>query len=112
MPNEQSHYIKEQYPHQRIYERDDFKCRYCGWDGKESFQKFFVANLGVDHIKPIYAGGTDDDSNLVLACHACNLYKGKQDCSNFEEAREFVFNKRKEAENWYSRFVLSANKNK
>jgi len=29
----------------------------------------------VDHLVPRSAGGTDDDSNLVLACATCNLAK-------------------------------------
>ena len=95
----------DQYPYQHIFERDNFTCRYCGWDGRESFEKFFIANFSIDHIKPIVLGGNVDDSNLALSCHSCNLYKGQQDCQNFEEARKFVLKKRKEAEAWYNRFV-------
>lgn len=96
---------RDQYPYQHIFERDNFTCRYCGWDSRESFKKFFVANLCIDHIKPIVLGGKDDDSNLALSCHSCNLYKGKQDCQSFEDARTFVLKKRKEAEDWYNRYV-------
>jgi 5-methylcytosine-specific restriction endonuclease McrA len=35
--------------------------------------------LEVDHIVPLYKGGTNDDSNLVAACHDCNQGKGIKD---------------------------------
>ena len=48
--------------------RDDFTCRYCGQ---------FAPNvmLHVDHIRPVTEGGTDDHSNLITACTACNQGK-------------------------------------
>jgi 5-methylcytosine-specific restriction endonuclease McrA len=97
---------EETYPNQRIYERDNFTCRYCGWDGSKNFESWFIANFNVDHIKPKCRGGNDDDSNLVLACRACNLYKGRGDCNSFEEALKLVNSKRAEAEKWFGRNVL------
>jgi 5-methylcytosine-specific restriction endonuclease McrA len=97
---------KELYPNQQIYERDNFKCRYCGWDGLKDFESWFIANFNVDHIKPASLGGNNNAENLVLACRACNLYKGKVDCNSFEEARDLVNRKRAEAENWYRKNVL------
>lgn len=73
-----------QYPYQEIYERDGFTCRYCGWRGDISFENWFIACLSIDHIKPVVAGGTDEPGNLVVACHACNLYKGSEPCESFE----------------------------
>lgn len=93
------------YPYQHIFERDKFTCQYCGWNGAESFEKWFVANLSIDHIEPVHAGGKDEPSNLVVACHSCNLYKGKQICHSFEEAKEFVQKKREEARNWFAKHV-------
>jgi hypothetical protein len=43
---------EETYPDQRIYERDNFKCRYCGWDGLKDFDSWFIANFNIDHITP------------------------------------------------------------
>ena len=97
---------EETYPYQRIYERDNFKCRYCGWDGLKNFESWFTANFNIDHIRPQRLRRNDDDSNLVLACRACNLYKGQVDCYSFEEALNLVNRKRAEAEKWYRKHVL------
>lgn len=35
-----------------------------------------LAALHVEHIRPLKHGGSDDDSNLCLACIDCNLHKG------------------------------------
>jgi 5-methylcytosine-specific restriction endonuclease McrA len=32
--------------------------------------------LEVEHVVALYNGGTNDDSNLVAACHDCNQGKG------------------------------------
>jgi hypothetical protein len=47
-----------------------FACGYCGVTETE-----VGAHLTVDHYQPQDAGGSDEISNLVYACHACNLYK-------------------------------------
>ncbi|HLK57534.1 MAG TPA: HNH endonuclease signature motif containing protein [Chthonomonadaceae bacterium] len=47
-----------------------FACGYCGITETE-----VGAYLTIDHYQPQDAGGSDDISNLVYACHACNLYK-------------------------------------
>lgn len=92
-------------PRQHIYERDNFTCIYCGAGGRDNFEDWFMANLGIDHIKPRKHGGTDEDSNLVVACHACNIYKGCTDCNTLEEAKEVVQEKRKQAKKWFDHFV-------
>lgn len=51
---------------QRIFERDDFTCRYCGVRG---------VSLQCDHVIPVSRGGSSDDSNLVTACQPCNSAK-------------------------------------
>lgn len=50
----------------RIFRRDDFTCRYCGERG---------CRLECDHVKPVSAGGTHDDENLVTSCRPCNRAK-------------------------------------
>jgi 5-methylcytosine-specific restriction endonuclease McrA len=98
--------MTEQYPYQSVYERYGFKCAYCGIDGSGDFQIWFNANFAVDHIKPRKFGGTDHPDNLALACHSCNLYKGAIDCDSIDKAKEVIRQKKRQAQNWYERFVL------
>jgi len=55
-----------------IFERDNFKCIYCGRSPAEDGVK-----LHVDHIYPRILGGEDKAYNLATACEDCNLSKGK-----------------------------------
>lgn len=54
-----------------IFERDDFRCIYCGRSSIED-----QSELHLDHIYPASLGGQDVASNIVTACHRCNLEKG------------------------------------
>lgn len=45
-------------------------CEYCRGNSTVSCGDFTV-----DHIIPVSAGSSDDDSNLALACHGCNARK-------------------------------------
>lgn len=49
----------------RIWERDDYTCRYCG---RRNF-------LSIDHVIPESRGGSMEEKNLVTACRACNSIK-------------------------------------
>jgi hypothetical protein len=53
----------------RIFERDDFKCRYCG-------RRAPNVELAADHAFPRSKGGSDTEENLVTACVGCNSSKG------------------------------------
>lgn len=53
----------------RILARDRFTCRYCGRCAPEVV-------LEVDHVHPRSEGGSNDEDNLVSACHDCNSGKG------------------------------------
>ncbi|WP_276200329.1 HNH endonuclease [Chelatococcus sp. XZ-Ab1] len=58
---------KEWYPLVgQVIARDGGKCVYCGTTEK----------LGADHAIPLSRGGTNDISNLVACCEACNKSKG------------------------------------
>ncbi len=52
----------------QVYVRDGIRCRQCGVTDE--------AELSVDHIVPIVAGGTDDLANLQILCKTCNQAKG------------------------------------
>ncbi|NOU07113.1 MAG: HNH endonuclease [Hyphomicrobiaceae bacterium] len=53
-----------------VFKRDSFRCQYCGSEAPS-------AVLHVDHIEAVANGGTNDITNLITACSACNL--GKSD---------------------------------
>ncbi len=47
------------------------RCGYC-----LSPQHLVMARLEIEHIIPIAKQGSNDESNLWLACPLCNRYKG------------------------------------
>lgn len=49
-----------------VFERDGHECSYCGST---------EGPLHVDHIVPLIQGGTNDLSNLTVACRECNCGK-------------------------------------
>lgn len=53
-----------------VFKRDGFACQYCGAVPPQ-------AVLWIDHIVPVCDGGSNDIDNLVTACDACNLGKGR-----------------------------------
>ena len=46
-------------------------CCYCN-------KAFLVENLTVEHIVPLSWGGTNDISNIDLACAPCNQQRGRE----------------------------------
>jgi len=46
------------------------RCGYC-----LARQEYVPWVLEIDHIVPRSKGGTDEEENLWLACHPCNLFK-------------------------------------
>jgi hypothetical protein len=57
--------------HDEVRRAYNYRCGYCGVTEAAA-----GGQLTVDHYQPRAAGGTDDLSNLVYACHRCNQYKG------------------------------------
>lgn len=57
--------ISKQSVRKKLFERDHFVCLCCGSD----------KSLTLDHIIPIYLGGTDLDENLQTLCFSCNIKK-------------------------------------
>lgn len=60
-----------------IYMRDGLACVYCG-EGIED-----GAKLTLDHLVPHSHGGSNDESNLVTACHRCNSKRGNRTVEEF-----------------------------
>lgn len=52
-----------------VLKRDSFKCQYCGASAPDVLLK-------VDHIEPVFEGGTNDILNLITSCFDCNSGKG------------------------------------
>lgn len=78
----------------KILERDGYRCRYCGLDGRASFENALV--MSVDFVMPRARKGKKDPDNLVACCWACNTIKGKRVYRNFEDAKAHVLAKRDE----------------
>jgi hypothetical protein len=61
-------------PHyEAVAQRADCRCEYC-----RAPEIVFNFPFEVEHITPVSRQGTDNDTNLALACRACNLHKS--DC--------------------------------
>ena len=50
--------------------RANFRCEYCDRDRLRSLDDYKA--WAQDHLVPRKAGGRDDLSNMVVACHPCN----------------------------------------
>lgn len=61
-----------------VYNKYGGKCAYCG-------KKIRYEEMQVDHIKPLYLGGADDESNWAPACRMCNYYKSTKTIEIFRE---------------------------
>jgi len=53
-----------------VAERAAHRCEYC-----RAPEAIFNFPFEVEHITPLSRDGRDDDSNLALACRACNVHK-------------------------------------
>lgn len=62
-----------------IYLRDGFRCAYCMADLHGADYR----DLTVDHVQAKEDGGSDDPSNLILACRSCNCSKQNKPLSAF-----------------------------
>jgi len=78
----------------RILVRDQFRCHYCGLDGRASFENALV--MGVDFVVARARKGKKEAGNLVACCRPCNLIKGRRLFGSFEEAKTYVLARREE----------------
>lgn len=75
-----------------ILKRDRFRCQYCGLDGMASFENSLI--MSVDFVIPRARKGKNDPRNLVAACRPCNVIKGQHSFNNFEEAKNYIVERR------------------
>jgi hypothetical protein len=54
----------------KIHQRDNFTCRYCGADGRTSFEIWLT--LSVDHLLPKGHPDRNNPDYIVTACNFCN----------------------------------------
>lgn len=47
------------------------RCEYC-----HAPESVFNFPFEIEHVISVALDGTDDETNLALACHSCNIYKG------------------------------------
>jgi len=78
----------------KILDRDQQRCRYCGLDGKVSFENALV--MSVDFVVPRAKKGKKDPQNLVACCRACNMIKGTRVYRDLDEAKAYVLARREE----------------
>jgi HNH endonuclease len=80
------------------------RCGYC-----LSPQRLVMARLEIDHIIPLSAGGSDEESNLWLSCPICNRHKSNKIIAVDPETGESypLFNPR--TQNWSEHFHWSDN---
>lgn len=60
----------------KIYERDDYVCRYCS-------SQLTTMTATLDHIVPVVEGGGNDYGNLVTSCLTCNSRKNRRPVGDF-----------------------------
>ena len=85
----------------RVRARAAERCEYC----RTRQEHDFYYRFHIEHIVPRQHGGGDDDSNLALACHHCNLHKGPNLTGIDPDSRRVVvlFNPRQQ--HWEEHFA-------
>ena len=58
----------------KVFQRDNYTCRYCGRTGLP---------LSVDHVVLWEEGGPSTEENLITACKKCNKTRGSQQYPNW-----------------------------
>ncbi len=80
---------------QRVYERDEFVCQYCGIWCYDSWVRDKNA-VTIDHMTPVSGCGSNNEDNLVTCCSECNSIKNNRRFNTFEEAREYIIKRKKD----------------
>lgn len=62
---------------ERIRERDEGQCQQCKREGSAHIR----IGAEVDHIVPLWKGGSDDDSNKELLCDEHHLAKSRREAA-------------------------------
>ncbi len=78
------------------------RCAYC-----LSSQRYVYGPFEIEHIIPLFLGGSNNEDNLCLACRLCNSYKGVQTTGVDPVSKQTIslFNPR--AQVWQDHFCWS-----
>ena len=81
--------------YEQMWQEQEGKCAYCGcdmirwedvegtiWEEKGQYEDNYC---NIDHVIPLSEGGLHESSNVVLACHKCNMEKGAETWEPNEE---------------------------
>jgi hypothetical protein len=84
-----------------VAQRAGHRCEYC-----HAPEAIFNFPFEVEHAIPQSQHGPDDDSNLALACRACNLHKSDHTTGHDPDTQEAVplFNPRRDC--WEDHFEV------
>jgi 5-methylcytosine-specific restriction endonuclease McrA len=58
-----------------LFARDDYRCQFCGRPQVALRSREYLTR---DHLIPLSRGGTNDWTNVLTACSACNTRKGNR----------------------------------
>lgn len=86
---------------QAIWDRAASRCEYCRMP-----QSGVDATFHVEHIIAKQHQGTDDESNLALACDRCNLFKGPNLSSVDSSTEDIVPLYHPRKNKWNEHFVM------
>lgn len=73
--------------YKKVYERDQYTCRYCGYN-LQNFSKFLP--LHIDHIQSWTSSENNKMENLVVSCSECSLITSDKWFFNFEDKRDYI----------------------
>ena len=62
---------------EELHRLSDMKCRDCE-------RQLTLKQTHIDHVKPLAAGGSNEDSNLQILCRECHFDKSQQEMLNHE----------------------------
>ncbi len=81
--------------------RAEHRCEYC-----RAPEVLFNFRFEVEHIVPKSKYGSDEDSNLALACHGCNLFKSDAETGIDLETNEEVVLFHPRRDQWDDHFAF------
>lgn len=88
VPRNEEFFAVKKHKRLSIYQRDGYKCWYCGTEIVVCDGTINSRTGALDHKTPVKKGGTNSADNLVCCCWACNSRKSDK---TVEEYRNYCF---------------------